>query len=134
LYDAWCATCHQAQGQGSFDGGLPSLLHNAALGRATSGNLVLVVLQGLHRYPDIHMPGFAGELSDRQVATLGNYLLHRWGNPHASVTADQVAHLRSGAPGRSPLLLAAWVAIAGAVFVAGILLVVLLRRRRRQRR
>jgi mono/diheme cytochrome c family protein len=33
LYDAYCATCHQARGQGSFDGGLPPLFHNTALGR-----------------------------------------------------------------------------------------------------
>jgi len=46
LYDAYCATCHQAEGQGSFDGGLPSLLHNTALGRINTNNLVIVMLEG----------------------------------------------------------------------------------------
>lgn len=46
LYDAWCATCHQAGGRGSFDGTLPSLLHNTALGRANIDNLVMVMLRG----------------------------------------------------------------------------------------
>src|SRR5690606_1834775 len=75
LYDAYCATCHQTQGQGSFEGGLPSLVHNTALGRENTSNLVMVILTGLHRQPDILMPGFANEISDTQVATLSNYLI-----------------------------------------------------------
>jgi mono/diheme cytochrome c family protein len=51
LYDAYCATCHQARGQGSFEGGLPSLLQNTALGRENINNLVMVMLEGLHRQP-----------------------------------------------------------------------------------
>jgi mono/diheme cytochrome c family protein len=64
LYDAYCATCHQARGQGSFEGGLPSLLQNTALGRENINNLVMVMLEGLHRQPNVLMPGFAKELSD----------------------------------------------------------------------
>ena len=96
LYDAYCATCHQVQGQGSFEGGLPSLLHNTALGRENANNLVMVILNGLHRQPDVLMPGFAKELSDTQIATLGTYLFEHYGNPAAKVTAAQVATLRSG--------------------------------------
>ncbi|MGO4408955.1 MULTISPECIES: c-type cytochrome [unclassified Brevundimonas] len=103
LYDAHCATCHQAQGQGSFDGGLPSLFHNAALGRSRPDNLVMVVLNGLHRQPDVNMPAFGRDLSDIQVATLVNYLTEQWGNPQSQVTAKQVATLRAGGP-TSPLV------------------------------
>ncbi len=65
------------------------------------------------------MPGFARELSDRQIATLGGYLVQRYGNPKAQVTAQQVGELRSGNTS-SLLLVAARVAIAvlAAVIVA----------------
>ncbi len=130
LFDAHCATCHQAQGQGSFDGGLPSLFNNTALGRVNTNNLVMVMLEGLHRHPDILMPGFAKDLSDRQIATLGSYLTQRYGNPNAQVTAGQVAMLRSGGASSNLVLL------ARAAMVAAVLLIVVViglwaRRRRR---
>ena len=132
LYDAYCATCHQAQGQGSFEGGLPPLLHNTALGRENTNNLVMVVLEGLHRQPDVLMPGFAKELSDTQVATLSNYLIQHFGNPAAKVTVDQVATLRAG-PTKSVLVTLAQAALAvGALVVIG--LIVLLLRWRKKRR
>lgn len=131
LYDAYCATCHQAQGQGSFEGSLPSLLHNTALGRENTNNLVLVILEGLRRQPDVFMPGFAKELSDTQVATLGTYLIQHFGNPAGKVTAAQVADLRSRNPSVEWLVWAARIGlfIAGLVIVAA--LVYLFARRRR---
>ena len=99
LYDANCASCHQARGQGSPDGGLPALFHNTALGRSNTNNLVMVLLDGIARRPDapdVLMPGFRAQLSDTQIATLGTYLTQRYGNPSAHVTADQVKTLRAG--------------------------------------
>src|SRR5690606_40044964 len=59
---------------------------------------------------EMHMPGFAHELSDQQIATLSNYLLDMYGNPEAEVTVDQVEALRdgqaAGAGGPNLLLLA----------------------------
>ena len=125
LYEAYCATCHQAQGQGSFDGGLPSLFHNTALGRADTSNLVMTVLDGIHRKPDVNMPGFASELTDRQVATLGNYLMQQFGNPAGKVTVEQVKTSRAGGPSGMWMI---WVAqlIIGIVLLAmiGILYVI----------
>ena len=122
LYDAYCATCHQARAEGSFDGGLPSLFHNTALGRASSSaNLVLVVLNGLHRQPDVYMPGFGKELSDRQVATLAGYLTERWGNPKAKVGVEQVQALRRGDGGSLPPTLRVGMAAAGLLVVAALL-------------
>lgn len=115
LYDAYCASCHHARGQGSFDGGLPALFHNTALGRGNTNNLVMVMLQGLHRHPDVRMPGFARELSDRQIATLGIYLTQRWGNPKATVSVEQVQALRQGTSGSSALLLLARIGIGVAI-------------------
>ncbi|MES2415755.1 MAG: cytochrome c [Pseudomonadota bacterium] len=97
-YDAYCASCHQAQGQGSDGGNLPALFHNTSLGHANTNNLVQVMLHGVHRVgTDSVMPGFAHELSDVQITTLGNYLLASYGNPHAKVTQAQVAKLRDPA-------------------------------------
>jgi mono/diheme cytochrome c family protein len=131
LYDAYCATCHQAQAQGSFDGGLPPLFHNAALGGANTDNLVLVMLQGIHREtepPEIPMPGFA-KLSDRELATLGAYVVRRYGNPAAIVTVEQVATLRGGgAPSR--LVLLVQVAMAVGILAIAAAIVFLARRRR----
>src|SRR5690606_10506079 len=99
LYDAHCATCHQAQGQGTRGGGLPALYHNTALGRTNTNNLVMVMLDGITRHGDITervMPGFRTTMSDVQIATLGTYLTEHYGNPEAKVTAAQVATLRNG--------------------------------------
>ncbi len=121
LYDAYCATCHQAEGQGSFEGGLPSLLHNTALGRANTNNLVMVMLEGVRRQPDVLMPGFDKQLSDVQVATLGSYLIQHFGNPAGTITAAQVAELRAG-PAKSMLATIAQAALAvGALVLIGLI-------------
>ncbi len=133
LYDAYCATCHQASGQGSFDGGLPPLFHNVALGRGNTDNLVLVMLEGLRRHApgeEVRMPGFAAELSDVQMATLGNYLVQRYGNPRARISAEQVRALRGDAGASSGLV---WAARGGVglvlVLLVWLLAMVLFRRR-----
>lgn len=134
LYDAHCATCHQARGQGSFDGGLPPLFHNTALGRTNTNNLVMVMLAGVQRktdYSGVLMPGFAKDLSDQQIATLGTYLSQRYGNPDAKVTVAQVSNLRAGGAS-SHLVLAARVGIAAGVILVLGLCAAFLRRGRRK--
>ncbi|NMM85712.1 cytochrome C [Rhodococcus sp. SRB_17] len=109
LYDAFCASCHQAQAQGSADGKLPALFHHSTLGRSNTNNLVLSILQGVPRHGrDSIMPAFAHELTDPQISTLGNYLLKEYGNPQARVTDSQVARLRSNAPDNTLVQLARW--------------------------
>ncbi len=134
IYDGYCASCHQAQGQGSFDGGLPSLFHNTATGRAHTSNLVMVILDGI-RWPadgsDVHMPGFAQTLTDQQVATLGSYLLKHYGNPAAVVSVDQVKTLRAGGAS-SHLVLLARLALVVIVLVFVAIMVMFIRRRRRK--
>ncbi|TCT04428.1 c-type cytochrome [Paralcaligenes ureilyticus] len=123
LYDANCASCHQARGQGSPDGGLPALFHNTALGRTNTNNLVMVLLDGIERRPDapdVLMPGFRAQLSDIQIATLGTYLTQHYGNPGANVTVEQVKTLRAG--GEPSHLI--WFARVGMI-IAGLLLVAL---------
>jgi hypothetical protein len=76
------------------------------------------------------MPGFASELSDRQVTTLSHYVLRQWGNPEVRVTVDQVGQLRSGTPGTSYLLVLARAGMAVAALLLVGLLVMIVRRRR----
>lgn len=133
LYDAYCASCHQAQGDGA--NGLPSLIHNTAIGRANADNLVMVMLEGIQRLPDtngVAMPAFHHLLSDDDLAKLGTYVMQQYGNPAGIVTAQRVAELRQGgAP--SPLVpLARWGMAAGAAIVL-VLLAWWLRRRQRRR-
>jgi mono/diheme cytochrome c family protein len=134
LYDAHCASCHHARAQGSAGGGLPPLFHTTTLGRSNTSNLVMVMLDGIARRADasdVLMPGFRKVLSDQQVATLGTYLSHRYGNPAGTVTAAQVAALRAGG---EPSSLAAVVRVAMVVGAALVLLALFIIARRRPRR
>lgn len=133
LYDAYCAACHQAQGQGTEGGGLPALFNNTSLGHANSNNLVQVLLHGIERHgADTVMPGFAHELTDTQITTLGNYLLTNYGNPQSKVTQSQVAQLRdpTTAGADSSLLTLARVGMGIGLLVAVVVVGWLLRRRK----
>jgi mono/diheme cytochrome c family protein len=133
IYDGYCGSCHQAQAQGSFDGGLPSLSNNTAVGRSNTQNLVMVILEGIHRKSDgsdVRMPGFARELTDPQIATLANYLTQHYGNPDAKVSVGQVEQQRAGGA-KSHLAALAQGAIAVGVVVFLALVFWLIRRRRR---
>lgn len=126
LFDAHCATCHQASAQGSFDGALPSLFHNTALGHDQGNNLVMAILDGVQRArPDgdvleTRMPSFRKVLSDQQVTTLANYLTATYGNPAAKVSANDVQTLRAGGATSSLVTLARVGMAAGLIIVLGL--------------
>ncbi len=133
IYDANCASCHQAQGQGSEDGKLPALFHNTSLGHNNSNNMVMAILHGVHRVGvDSVMPPFAHELSDQQVTSLSNYLLTQYGNPDTKVTQAQVAMLRDPATagGSGLVQLARWGMGLGAVILLGLIGWLVARRRK----
>ncbi|OEZ72629.1 fructose dehydrogenase cytochrome subunit precursor [Janthinobacterium sp. HH103] len=137
LYDAQCASCHQAKGEGSFDGSLPPLFHNSVTGRSNSNNLVMAILDGVERqdgkgnHTAGHlMPAFRQTLSDEQIVTLGNYVQKMYGNPDVKVTAEQVTTLRNG--GRASNLIG--LARAGIIVGVLVLLALLLWWRGRRRK
>lgn len=135
LYDAYCASCHQAQGQGSTDGRLPALFHNSTLGHPNTNNLVLSIQQGVPRHGrDSIMPAFAHELSDAQVSTLSNYLLQNYGRPDAKVSTEQVQRLRGGAADGTLVVLARAAMAGGALLLLALALWLWRRRRRRRSR
>jgi mono/diheme cytochrome c family protein len=133
LYDAWCATCHQDNAQGTPDREMPSLFHNTALGRPESNNLVMVMLDGIQRRGNsvLLMPGLAQDMSDHELATLGQWLVTRYGNPAAKVTDAQVAELRlGGRPSYFAPMVQAAIGIGAAIIVT---IVAWSLRRRRKR-
>jgi mono/diheme cytochrome c family protein len=133
LFDGNCASCHQAQGQGSKDGYYPSLFHNSATGSVNHSDLIATILNGVDRTTpkgQAFMPGFGGKahdinaLNDGQVATLANYVIDHYGRAGAPVTSTAVAEIRAGGP-TSPLLLLTRIGI-GVAIVGGLGLVLLL--------
>lgn len=134
IYDGYCATCHQAQGQGSFEGGLPSLSHNSTVGRSNTQNLVMAILEGVKRGTDgtqVRMPGFAHELSDQQIATLSNYLTKYYGNPNVKVTSNDVRIQRQGGEKSNLATLAQSAIFIGVVIVLALIAWLIFRRRSR---
>lgn len=128
LYDAQCASCHQAKGEGSFDGSLPPLFHNSVTGRSNSNNLVMAILDGVERqdgkgsHAGHRMPAFRQTLSDEQIVTLGNYVQKMYGNPDVKVTAEQVTTLRTGGPASNLIGLARAGIIVGVLVLLALLL------------
>lgn len=98
VYVAVCAGCHAVDGEGK-PGATVALKGNSTLRNADMHNLVHVILHGLdaRSLPEGDrqaMPGFAGELSDEQVARLANYLRTSWGGQRGDVQPGDVGALR----------------------------------------
>lgn len=111
LFSAYCASCHQAGGQGTPDQAYPSLFHNTATGRNRPENLIAAILYGVEREAGgqaVLMPNFGAQsyvdpLTDAQVAAIANHVLQHHGRPpRQAVTAHDVAQARAGGP--QPLL------------------------------
>ncbi|WP_208449131.1 cytochrome c [Burkholderia anthina] len=100
LFNGNCASCHGWQGLGvggNAPGAYPSLVHNSAVGASNADNLTMVVLHGVNRqtnHGQVSMPGFAEQLTDREVAALVNFVTTQFGNPVATIAPEQVAKKR----------------------------------------
>jgi fructose 5-dehydrogenase cytochrome subunit len=140
IFSGSCASCHQPEGQGNLH--YPSLFKNTATGAHRADNLIATVLYGVHRTVGekvAFMPAFGPDasytdrLSDEDIADVSNYVLTNYGNPAVNVSAADVALVRAG--GEKPVIvrlapLAAPAAIAGGVFIVGLIAWLLMRRRR----
>jgi mono/diheme cytochrome c family protein len=140
LFQGNCTSCHSAEGQGSKDGYYPSLFWNSATGAKNATNLIAVILYGVNRTTlgkQAFMPGFGGRtsdanpLSDRDIVTLGNYVLTRYGSADTTITEQQVVEERRGGPS-SPLLALARGGIAAAAVVVFLVIAFLIFQRRRR--
>ena len=100
VYDAQCAVCHAAQGQGKVPH-FPPLANNQSIEMNSAVNPIRMVLNG--GYPPgtfknpmpYGMPPFAQALSDVEVAAVVTYIRTAWGNHGAPVTVKEVNELRS---------------------------------------
>jgi mono/diheme cytochrome c family protein len=98
-YLAVCAGCHGADGQGKPHVAV-AMLGNSTLRQRDPNNLLVSVLDGINaqQFPGLErmqdMPGFAGTLSDEDIAQLDNYLRAQWGGQPPDVSAGQVHKLR----------------------------------------
>ncbi|MGQ3071066.1 MAG: c-type cytochrome [Ferrovibrionaceae bacterium] len=91
LYVDNCIACHQDKGAG-MAGAIPPLAGNPAVLAAGPGDVIRVVLQGIAATGKFGaMPGFAGALSDRDVADVANYVRTSWGNTAAPNATPEMA-------------------------------------------
>ena len=103
LYSGNCASCHQPTGAGTTDHLFPSLFHNTATGARHADNLISAILFGVDRevgsshafMPRFDAASYVQPLSDTEVVTLANFVLHEFGDPTVHVTIDDVATARS---------------------------------------
>jgi len=99
IYRLNCERCHRADGQG-IAGIAPPIDDNETVAARDPGGLIRSVLYGVRgktvqgrEYPG-GMPGFAGVLSDEEVAALTNYVRSRWGPAAPRVTPADVQQER----------------------------------------
>ncbi|SAL60214.1 cytochrome c, class I [Caballeronia telluris] len=100
VYDAQCALCHAAAGQGKLPH-FPPLANNQSIVMNSAVNPIRMVLNG--GYPPgtfknpkpYGMPPFAQSLSDVEVAAVVTYIRTTWGNRGAPVSVKEVNELRS---------------------------------------
>lgn len=117
LYQSTCAACHGFDGNGSPGAVRPSLRDVDAVTAPQGATLVQVIAHGVNRQVGGHktiMPGYAGAMSNAQIAALANYVRTQFGGVASNLTAADVARIRSGQTDEPWLILnATWLAIAG---------------------
>jgi len=99
VYLAVCAGCHGRDGEGKPHVAVP--MHgNSTVRQSDPHNLIVAMLDGIDAqdFPGLErmqeMPGFAGQLSDAELAQLASYLRATWGGQPGDVTAEAVKALR----------------------------------------
>lgn len=99
VYAKLCIACHEADGTGA-PRIYPPLPGNALLQSNNPLSTLRIILDGAHtvttpRAPNTgEMPGYAKQLSDKEIAAVTNYIRNSWGNTGLLVTPAQVAKAR----------------------------------------
>jgi mono/diheme cytochrome c family protein len=99
IYTHNCIACHEADGTGS-PRIYPPLPGNANLQSTNPSSTLRIILDGAQtmttpRAPNTgSMPGYAGKLSDQEIADVATYIRNSWGNVAPPVTAGQVKKAR----------------------------------------
>jgi mono/diheme cytochrome c family protein len=99
IYTHACIACHEADGSGA-PRIYPPLPGNANLQSADPTSTLRIILDGAQtvttpRAPNTgSMPGYAKQMSDREIADVANYIRNSWGNAAPLVTPKQVNKAR----------------------------------------
>jgi mono/diheme cytochrome c family protein len=100
LYRTSCASCHGENGQGK-PGLFPPLAGDPVVNAADPAGHIRIVLFGATgssiggRTYSAHMPAWADQLSDEEVAAVINHERTNWGNGAPQVEAADVAKIRA---------------------------------------
>ncbi len=95
VYQGYCSSCHQPNGQG-LPGAIPNLAGNGAVTAKGPENVLRALEGGLPAESTYGpMPGFATVLTAQQIADVTNYVRTTWGNKApATATADMAAAIQ----------------------------------------
>lgn len=96
IYNAYCSTCHQANGQG-MSGVYPPLAKADYLQKKSKDEIIQAVVFGLtgkikvngKTYNGVMTP-IPGNYSSADVAAVLTYVYNSWGNPGTTVTVQDV--------------------------------------------
>ncbi|MCP1197216.1 cytochrome c [Acetobacter senegalensis] len=95
-----CAACHRSNGAG-YPSTFPPLADNPVVMNPAADSIIHIILtgatlQGTQSAPSAFtMPGFAGRLTDMQIAAVATFIRHAWGNNAPAVTDVDVRHMRA---------------------------------------
>jgi mono/diheme cytochrome c family protein len=97
IFEGACASCHDWTGVSPITG-YATLTGARAINDPTATNVVQIVLSGTQRHTSggrVFMPAFGNAYSDVEIAAVANYVTARFGAKLSTVTAKEVAKLRS---------------------------------------
>jgi mono/diheme cytochrome c family protein len=97
VYAGACAGCHGWSGVSPV---IPqaTLTGARSVNDPTATNVVQIILSGAHRHTldtRTTMPAFGGAYSDREIASLANYVTARFGVQPSAVTVQSIETLRA---------------------------------------
>ncbi|RPE01293.1 cytochrome c [Candidatus Pantoea deserta] len=96
LYNAACASCHGAEGEGSHDRPqtFPRLTGSSAVTNVDPANLIMTVAEGVNRTTaagHAFMPAFSNQMSSSELARLLDYVATQFGDGDRHITEKQVS-------------------------------------------
>jgi mono/diheme cytochrome c family protein len=96
IFEGNCASCHAWNGNGALVQEA-QLTGNRAVNDVTATNVAQMILNGAGNPNSArpYMPSFANAYTDREIASVANYVTARYGSKSSSITPKQVADLRA---------------------------------------
>lgn len=96
LFEGNCASCHAWNGQGAVVQEA-QLTGNRAVNDVTATNVAQMILNGVGTSTSgrPYMPSFAAAYTNREIASVANYVTARFGATPSSITPKEVARLRA---------------------------------------